>query len=189
MATTTPTPEQIAEAAEAAEAEAARHRAKLDAIRDAENAERHRVQQEHFTDAAGPRATGCREDRDAAKQSVDELAYAEQVDLNKLFNAFLAFKEADARAGALRNHAARINALAPLGRNHAGADQAHVIGCDEMYSRLSWPDYLANVVAERATRARQAHAAELESEASQKIKVAVDQARAKAAAETATAGT
>lgn len=114
---------------------------------------------------------------------MDELAYAEQVDLNKVFDAFLAFKESDAKAGALRNHAHRINTIAPLGRNHAGADQAHVIGCDEMYSRLSFSDYLATVVAERTARARVGHAQELEAEASQKVTAAGKQARAAAAAD------
>jgi hypothetical protein len=177
------TPESIAEQLDAAEADAARHRAKFAAIKDAENAERHRVQLEHFTDAAGPRATRYREERDAARQRLDDLAYAAQVDLNKLFNAFLAFKEADAKAGALRNHAHRINTIAPLGRNHVGADQAHVIGCDEMYSRLSFSDYLLNVAAERTARARTEHARELETEVSAKVTVAVEQARAAAAAD------
>ena len=100
-----------------------------------------------------------------------------------MFNAFLAFKEADAKAGALRNHAHRINTIAPLGRNHAGADQAHVIGCDEMYSRLSFSDYLTSVVAERTARARTQHAQELESEATQKVTAAVEQAAFAAAAD------
>jgi hypothetical protein len=181
MATTTTTPEQIAAQLDAAEAEAARHRAKLDAIRDAENAERHRVQLEHFTDAAGPRATRYRDERDALRQRCDDLAYAEPVDLSKLFTAFLAFKQSDAKAGALRNHAHRLNSVAPLGRNHAGADQAHVIHCDSLYDRLTWGQYLDQVVTERFNRARSRHAAELESEASQKIAAAVEQARAAAA--------
>jgi hypothetical protein len=176
MASTTTTPEQIAEQYAVAEAEAARHRAKLTAITDAENAERHRVQLEHFTDAAGPRANQYGDARDTARQQLDELAYAEQVDLNTLFTAFLTFKELDGQAGALRNHAHRINTIAPLGRNHAGADQAHIIQCDELYSRLSWSDYLAAVVAERTARARTEHARALETEVSAKVTAAVAQA-------------
>jgi hypothetical protein len=99
-----------------------------------------------------------------------------------LYGAFLAFKESDAKAGSLRNHAHRINTIAPLGRNHAGADQVRPIACDQLYERLSWSSYLDQVVAERTARARQAHAAELESEASQKVSAAVEQARAAAAA-------
>lgn len=181
MASTTP--EHIAEQYAAAEADAARHRAKLDAIKDAENAERHRVQLEHFTDAAGPRATRYRDERDDAHRRLDDLAYAPQVDLNKLFNAFLAFKESDAKAGALRNHAHRINTIAPLGRNHVGADQAHVIHCDSLYERLTWGQYLEQVVTERTRRAGSQHAAKLESEASQKVSAAVEQARTAAAAD------
>jgi hypothetical protein len=184
MATTTQTPEQIADQYAAAEAEAARHRAKLDAIRDAENTARHAAALEHYTDAAGDRATSYRQERDAAKKRLDELANADQVELTRLFNAFLAFKEADAKAGALRNHAAYINTLNPLGRNHAGADQSHVIHCDELHARLTWSDYLASVVAERTAGGRRAHAAELESEAGQKVIAAVEQARAEAAADT-----
>jgi hypothetical protein len=182
MATTPTTPEQIAEQLDAAEADAARHRAKLTAIKDAEDVARRQVNLDHFTDAAGPRATRYRQERDAAKQRLDGLAYGEQVDLNKLFNTFLTFKESDAKAGALRNHAHRINTIAPLGRNHAGADQTHVIGCDEMYGRLSFSDYLANVESERTARARTEHAHELETEVSAKVTVAVEQARAAAAA-------
>src|SRR5271168_1093106 len=159
------TPEQYA----AAEADAARHRAKLDAIKDAENAERQRVQLEHFTDAAGPRATRYRDERDEAKAKLDTLAGAETVDVNELFTAFFDFKTLDARAGALRNHAHRINTIAPLGRNHAGADQSHVIHCDSLYDQLTWGQYLEQVVTERTRRSGSQHGAELESEASQKV--------------------
>ncbi|HME16655.1 MAG TPA: hypothetical protein VKG83_14640 [Mycobacterium sp.] len=177
------TPEQIAEQYAAAEADAARHRAKLDAIKDAENAERQRVQLEHFTDAAGPRATRYRDERDEAKAKLDTLAGAETVDVNELFTAFFDFKTLDARAGALRNHAHRINTIAPLGRNHAGADQSHVIHCDSLYDQLTWGQYLEQVVTERTRRSGSQHGAELESEASQKVTAAVEQARAAAAAD------
>jgi len=80
------------------------------------------------------------------RQRCDDLAYAEQVDLSKLFTAFLAFKQPDAKAGALRNHAHRLNSVAPLGRNQAGADQAHVIHCDSLYDRLTWGQYLDQVL-------------------------------------------
>ena len=174
-------PESIAAQLDVAEADAARHRAKLNAIKDAESAERQRVQLEHFTDAAGPRATRYRDERDDARRRLDELAYAATVDLGKLFNQFLAFRQSDARCAALRNHAHRLNTIAPLGRNHVGADQAHVIHCHSLYDRLTWGQYLEQVVTERTNRARAQHAAELESEASQKVTAAVEQARAAAA--------
>jgi hypothetical protein len=181
MATKATTPEDIAARLDAAEAEARRHRDALAAIRDAEDAARHSATVEYYTDAAGPHATRVREERDAAKEQLDKLAYAEQVDLNTLFNAFLAFKASDAKCGAVRNHAANINVIDPLPRNRAGAEVSHVIHCSELYSRLTFSDYLADVVAKRTARAGAEHGQELHAAAAAKVTAAVEQARAAAA--------
>jgi hypothetical protein len=117
MATTTTTPEQVAEQYAAAEAEAARHRAKLDAIADAENTARHQAALEHFTHAAGERAHQYGEARDAARQRLDDLADAEPFDLNAVTAAFLDWKVLDKRCLALNLHAHRLNQVQPLGRD------------------------------------------------------------------------
>jgi|SRR5271166_185207 len=100
----TTTPEEVAAQLDAAEADAARHRAKLAAIRDAENVERHRVQLEHFTDAAGPRATLFRDERDEARRRLDDLAYAKEFDMSAVVAAFLDWRVLDKRCGALNAH-------------------------------------------------------------------------------------
>jgi hypothetical protein len=181
MATTTTTPEQVAEQYAVAEAAAARHRAKLNAIADAENTARHQAQLEHFTDAAGPRAARYREERDAAKQQLDSLAYAEQFDMNAVAAAFLDWKTLDKRAGSLRNHAARLHHFQPR-RNHLGVELPPIVGCDELYARTTLVDYLNEVFETRLKQARSEHAAELESEASQKVTAAVEHAARTAAA-------
>jgi hypothetical protein len=180
MASTTP--EQIAEQYAAAEADAARHRAKLDAIADAENTARHQAQLDYFTNAAGPLANRYRDARDAARLQLDDLAYADPFDMNAVAAAFLEWKTLDKRCGVLRNHAHRINTIAPLGPNHAGADRAHVIRCDELYSRTTLVDYLNEVFENRLHLARSQHADELESQAGQTVAAAVEQARTAAAA-------
>lgn len=184
MTTKTPTADQIAEQYAASQRETERLAAKAAAITEAEQTARRQAEIEHFTDGAGPRARQARDGRDAAKRRLDDLAGADQIDLTELFTAFTEFKTADAKCGALRLHASRINYVNPLGRNGNGVERSHVIGCSELHERLTWASYLDWVVAERTKRARVQHAQELEAEAAAKISAAGEQARTAAAAET-----
>jgi hypothetical protein len=165
----------------AAKAHANRLAERKAAIDQAEADARRTTEIEYYTDAAGTRAHDKRDRRDAAKAKLDKLAGADAIHLNELFDAFIEFKRRDAECGALHDHASRINYVAPLGRNSLGVDQAHVIACSQLHERLTWSQYLDQVVAERTQRARSQHAAELQDEVYAKISAAAEQARTAAA--------
>ena len=165
----------------AAQAEAGRLAARKAAIDQAEADARRTTEIEYYREQADTVAHGYRDGRDAAKRRVDELAFADTINLNELFAAFNEFKARDAECGALETHASRLNYVAPLGRNSHGVDQTHVIGCASLYGKLTWSSYLDWVVNERAKLARAQHFTELEANAHTKIAAAGEAARSAAA--------
>jgi hypothetical protein len=152
---TATTPEEIAAEVAEARAELARKQARADAIREAEQAARRQAELDHYREAYGPKSYEYRELRDTAKAKLDETAAAETIDLPTLFAAFVALREADARAYAISVHGATIDTVdpKPYAPGVAPAAQGRPTGVSALYEKSSFWQYLDGVItAHRSTR-------------------------------------
>jgi hypothetical protein len=182
MTTTTPT---LAEQAAAAQAEANRLRAEADRIDAAGRAAADQAMLEHYRNAATERAREYHEHRDGLKTKLDELAMADKLDLDKLFAAFIALRDDDARCGALNTHSSMLNTLEPPERNHIGV-QPMPRGAQvaELYKGLSFAGFVDQLVARRADAIRARHVEELRAQAHTQVQAAEQAARTAAGGST-----
>lgn len=178
----TPTPEDIAEQARAAEIEAARHRAKLAQISDAESTARRDTELQHYREAHGARSMEYRDRLTALKNRIDEMAAADKLSLPDLFDTFIELKDEDARAGAMCSHASRLEYLQPTPLTHIGVHKPGPPMVSQRFEQTTFTEFVDRVIAARATALRSRHMAELMSEANAKVAAAGEKARAAAAA-------
>jgi hypothetical protein len=179
---TTATPDAIADALAEAKARTQRLQAQADAIDSAVSEAYERAELSHYRRAAAKGATEHREKRDQLKAELDAAMVADPLDHAALFEAFIALKDADARAGAMRAHASRISHIDPMTPNAVGAPRARPVLVSEMHSTLTFGQVLDAAVRARCDRIRAQHQASLQAAAHEEISAAVDTARAQAAA-------
>src|SRR5271165_7670051 len=131
--TKTATPEQIADALAEAKARTQRLQEQADAIDNAVNDAYERTELSHYRRQATAGATEYRNERDQLKAELDAAMVADPLDHAALFEAYIALKDADARAGAMASHASRLNHLDPMPLNAIGAYQTRPVLVSEMH--------------------------------------------------------
>ncbi|MGO8937372.1 MAG: hypothetical protein ACLQLO_09645 [Mycobacterium sp.] len=184
MPTTTPT---LAERAAAAQAEANQLRAEADRIDAAGRAAADEARLTHYRRAATEVAGEYRGRRDDLMNKVNQVAMADQIDLNLLFKSWVEMRDCDAQAGALNVHSSMLDSLDPPQKQWNGAHPmpAARAAVNELYTpRNGWTftSFVDRVLAQRADRIRAQHRAELEAQAHDEIQAAEQSARTAAAA-------
>jgi hypothetical protein len=178
---TTATPEAIADALAESKARTARLQAQADKVDTAVNEAYECAERSHYRRQATAGATSYRNERDQFYAELEAAMVADPLDHAALFEAFVALKDSDARAGAMSSHASRLSHIDPMPPNAIGAPQARPVLVSEMHSTLTFSAVLDAAIRARCDRIRNGHQAALRAAAQEEISAAVDTARAKAA--------
>ncbi len=132
------TPNQVATDLATAEAETERLRAKQETIATAEAQGLHATELRLYRTAAHDLAIEANKTRNAAKQHLDDLATAEQLDTTALLAAFIELKNADAWCAAVALHAGHLDRVDPLPANAIGAPRTRQSRTQAIYTDLTW---------------------------------------------------
>ncbi|MCV7251216.1 hypothetical protein H7J86_03495 [Mycobacterium hackensackense] len=130
-------------------------------------------------------ADECNQARTKAEARFTDLSTAERLDHAKLFAAFIALKDADARCEAVS-----VDYMTRIGRHeeptvsvHTGVAMGHRgVGTSAKFKRTTWTETLEGVISARHARIATEHRGELIKRADDKAEAASDQARAEASA-------